>query len=82
MSKNLNQATIKVFKVIESCTNEDHLKGAFRLLHNFARLFSTPAGKKFGEQLWHFEDGAAEAYNELWLICKEKETKLRYEISR
>ena len=46
------------------------------MVNNFAKQYSTPAGNLFGDQLWTFEPGAAEAYNELWLTVVEKEKSL------
>ena len=70
------KAIIKAQKVIQSCITEEHLDGAFRFLHNFAKTFSSKGGKRFGEQLWIFQEGAAEAYNELWLELQEKQKEL------
>jgi len=74
----MNQSTsiLKIIKVIESCITLDHIKATYRMVHTFAKQYSSPAGKRFGEQLWHFDDGAAEAYNELWLMVREKELKI------
>ena len=70
------KAIIKIQKVIQSCITEEHLIGAHKFLYNFAKTFSSKGGKRFGEQLWIFEEGAAEAYNELWLELKEKQKAL------
>jgi hypothetical protein len=67
---------LKIVKVIQSCITLDHIEATYRMVHTFAKQYSSPAGKRFGEQLWHFDDGAAEAYNELWLMVREKELKI------
>ena len=77
MTTNLTIAVLKVQKVIESCITEAHIKGAKRMVNNFAKQYSTPAGNLFGDQLWSFEPGAAEAYNELWLTVVEKENSIK-----
>ncbi len=77
MTTNLTIAVLKVQKVIESCITEAHIKGAKRMVNNFAKQYSTPAGNLFGDQLWTFEPGAAEAYNELWLTVVEKENSIK-----
>lgn len=76
MITNLTIAVLKIQKVIKSCITEAHIKGAKRMINNFAIQYSTPAGKMFGDQLWTFDPGAAEAYNELWLTVVEKEKSL------
>jgi hypothetical protein len=77
MTTNLTIAVLKVQKVIESCITEAHIEGAKRMVNNFAKQYSTPAGNLFGDQLWTFEPGAAEAYNELWLTVVEKENSIK-----
>ncbi len=77
MTTNLTIAVLKVQKVIESCITEAHIKGAKRMVNNFAKQYSTPAGTLFGDPLWTFEPGAAEAYNELWLTVVEKEKSIQ-----
>ena len=76
MATNRTIAVLKIQKVIESCITEAHIKGAKRMVNNFAKQYSTPAGKMFGDQLWTFIPGAAEAYNELWLTVVEKEKSI------
>ena len=76
MTTNLTIAVLKIQKVIESCITEAHNKGAKRMIYNFAKQYSTRAGKMFGDQLWTYVPGAAEAYNELWLTIVEKEKSI------
>ena len=76
MKPNLRESILKIQKVIESCITLDHVQATKNLVTNFAHVFSQPAGKRFGEQLYTFDPGAADAYNELWLATKEKEQEL------
>ena len=63
-------------KVIESCSNELHLKGARNYISNFFRVNSTPADSKFNLQQFYVDDTVVKMYNELVEKLKQKEKSL------
>ena len=68
----------KSIKVIESSTNQFHLKASRNYINNFFKLYSTPSRTLFGPfKSFFVEDWIGNMYSRLLLKLEEKEKDLK-----
>jgi len=68
----------KSIRVIESCTNQDHINFSRNYLNNFFKHYSTPSRKNYGPfKTFFVDDFIGEMYSRLLIKLKEKEKSLK-----
>lgn len=71
----IRDAYKKALRVVDSCKNETHLKGAFNYLHNFLRLQS----EDLGQGNFQTEEYVFNAYKRLKIKFDSKAIQLKNE---
>lgn len=68
----------KSIKVIDSCTNQVHIKYSKTYINNFFKLYSTPSRKNSGPfKTFFIDDWVGEMYNRLLIKLEEKKKSLK-----
>ena len=68
----------KAIKVIESSTNQAHIKASYRYINNFFNHYSTPSRPNFGPfKTFYIEEWIGNMYSRLLEKLEEKEKSLK-----
>ena len=68
----------KAIKVIESSTNQAHIKASHNYINNFFKTFSTPSRKNSGPfKTFFIDDWVGEMYSRLLVKLEEKKKSLK-----
>ena len=68
----------KAIKVIESSTNQAHIKASRNYINNFFKSFSTPSRKNYGPfKTFFIDDWVGNMYSRLLVKLEEKEKSLK-----
>lgn len=68
----------KSIKVIESSTNQYHIKHARNYINNFFKMYSTPSRYMYGPfKTFDIDDWIGEMYSRLLVKLEEKEKSLK-----